>query len=135
MSLAQEDHRLRVPNQAEESRFYLSGSFREINVLVMLSLFGSLNFTGHPLVRSDNRLSSKEGLRSLLHLRSSIFATSPRRLWQHLQSANQQARACGCIYKLSQGHRSSIFATAFQLRQCLKEGQETIHLRVAPTTG
>ena len=33
VSLAQEDHRLRVPDQAEESRFYPSGSFEKINIL------------------------------------------------------------------------------------------------------
>ena len=33
VSLAQEDHRLRVHDQAEESRFYPSGSFERINIL------------------------------------------------------------------------------------------------------
>ena len=33
VSLAQEDHRLRVSDQAEESRFYPSGSFEKINIL------------------------------------------------------------------------------------------------------
>ena len=47
VSLAQEDHRLRAPNQAEDTRLYLSGSFEKINILVTLSLFGSSNFMGH----------------------------------------------------------------------------------------
>ena len=40
VSLAQEDDRPRVPNQAEDSRFYPSSSFWEINILETFSLFG-----------------------------------------------------------------------------------------------